>query len=763
MNYRYPLKSWMVDIFKEREINRNKLNTKFPFVIMSSAAKIVKSDPKATKKEILNQVAEILKSPNDASFVPLYKGCIITNHIDPKINYNVGKTLVGYDFRGKPIECDNETGRKISPVIIESVDIKVDGSAAFSKMATVRMRCFSLAQLELVEQFFLQMGMHVLIEFGDNSNISELINNKILATKEDYNQFVKDYLGYQTPTIKEFREYLEVCKKSKGTYDRYAGILYDYNYKIEQDGTYTITASYIQGNEINYAMPMTVMTSFGQLKVPANISLFKEIMYVIGNDMNLNLKPLLEIDEDTWKDAFFNWRRNSVITGLEAELTMPLDNVVSYTPYISLWFILKHIVNNLFEGGGQNPDFLLELPNEKGFELFKVDGEFIPMVPIKIHKYMTAQDGVVLFPSSQLPWYGVDGKGQLQACQPTVNGKINGFEVPVRGDKIEFIHPNGTEEIKLPDPFMIGDATNVYIDYNEVLTIYRKSYNRIDFIVQILELINDRSFGFFKLGYGTLIENKKATIVDFKLYSELKSTATQKDNARSDYRFKPLHYDSIVRDFDYTFTMDAIMASVAIRNANAFVAENKYANEQFTSLSSENQNRIMGLSSYANHTTSDGLYSINQIQYEKLTPPQGGFTQYDTKQKDIVQKPEKKNVDFQTISELTTLIKYRLPSSGEPDDIAVLAVANPNFLYTLFTGNTDNYDTNTQVLSNISISFKLDGISGFNIGETFNIDGVPEMRNKVGQFRISNIEHQINTTDGWTTTIQADWVYTYII
>ena len=84
MNYRYPLKSWMVDIFKEREINRNKLNTKFPFVIMSSAAKIVKSDPKATKKEILNQVAEILKNPNSAQYTPIYKGCIITNHIEQK-------------------------------------------------------------------------------------------------------------------------------------------------------------------------------------------------------------------------------------------------------------------------------------------------------------------------------------------------------------------------------------------------------------------------------------------------------------------------------------------------------------------------------------------------------------------------------------------------------------------------------------------------------------------------------------------------------
>lgn len=747
MNYRFPLKSWMVDIFRERQSNINKSNYKMPFVIMSSAAKVVQAEPKATKKEILEQIASILKNPNAK---PKYKGCIITNHIDPKINYNVGKTLVGYDFTGKPIECEGEIGRKISPVIIESVDVKVDGTAAFSKLATVRMRCFSLQQLELVEQFFLQMGMHVLIEFGDNSNASELINNKILATKSDYKQFVKDYLKYQIPTINEFRDYLEDCRKSKGSYDRYAGILYDYNYKIEQDGTFLITATYIQGNEVNYAMPLTYKTGFGMIKVPKTekLSLFKEIMYALADDTGMDLKTLLKLDEKAWKNEFFNFNKPTDTIA---------DKVISSTPYVSLRFILEVMLNNAIAAGGQNPDFTMAVPNTGDDHMFKIGKDnYDKIIPIKIHKYITAQDGTVLFPNKSFLTYGVDDKGQLTANKPLIDASINGKSIIVN-DTIEFIHPNGNEPINLPDPYVIGNALNIFIDYNEVLTKFRKAYNRIDFLVQILELINDRSFGYFKLGYGNLIENKKGTIVDFKLYNELKNPAKEKDPARIDYRFNPLHYNSIIRNFDYTFTMDVIMASVAIRNANAFVAENKYANEKFKAGTSESENRIMGLSSYSNHTTVDGLYSINQIQYERLTPPAAGFTQYES----VSDSANIPKTDL-SISQISTLIKYKLDPNDD-DSVVTLAVANPNYLYTLLTGNTEHYDTSTQVLSNISISFKIDGISGFNIGETFRIDGVPEMRNKIGEFRISNIEHTVDTTSGWVTTIHADWVYTYII
>jgi hypothetical protein len=747
MNYRYPLKSWMVEIFRQRQSDRNKMNSKMPFIIISSAAKIVQSEPKATKKEILDQVSNILKNPN---IKPKYKGCIITNHINPTINYNVGKTIVGYDFTGKPIECENETGRKISPVIIEGVDIKVEGTAAFSKMATVKMRCFSLQQLELVEQFFLQMGMHVLIEFGDNSNASELINNKILANKTNYNEFIKDYLKYQIPTIKEFREYLEDCKKSKGTYDRYAGILYDYTYKIEQDGTFLVQASYIQGNEINYAMPLTYNTGFGMLNVPTTpkISLFKEIIHNIANDTGMNLEPLLQLDEKKWKNEFFNWKKPTDTIA---------DKTISSTPYVSLRFIVEVMLNNIIASGGQNPDFTMVVPNSNGEQVFKIgNGNYDKIIPIKIHKYITAQDGTVLFPNKTFLTYGVDDKGQLTTSGPIIDASINGYSV-VLNDVVEFIHPNGNEKINLSDPFVIGNALNIFIDYNEVLTIFRKSYNRIDFLAQILQLINDRSFGFFRLGYGNLIENKLGTIVDFKLYNELRNPATEKDPARIDYRFNPLHYQSIIRQFDYTFTMDVIMASTAIRNANDFVAENKYVNDKLKANTSEYQDRIMGLSSYANHTTVDGLYSINQIQYEKLTPPASGFTQY----KSATNASDVQEIDL-TVSQITTLIKYKL-NPNDDNSIVTLAVANPNFLYTILTGNSDRQDTSTQVLSNISIQFTLDGISGFNIGETFKIDGVPEMRNKVGEFRISNIEHNVDVTNGWTTTIHADWVYTYII
>jgi hypothetical protein len=750
MNYRFPLKAWMVDIFKERQANINKSNYKMPFVIMSSAAKIVQAKPQATKKEILEQVADILKHPETAS--PKYKGCIITNHIDPKINYNIGKTIVGFDFDGKAIECENEAGRKISPVIIETLDIKVDGTAMFRKTATVTMKCFSLQQLELVEQFFLQMGMHILIEFGDNSNINELINQKILATKSNHKDFVDAYLNYQIPTTKEFKDYLDDCKKSKGTYDRYAGVLYDYNYKINNDGTFSVIATYIQGNEINYQMPLTLSTGFGTIKVPQDPkpTLFKEIMYNIANDMpGMDLQALNLLNENEWKDEFFNFDKTKNTIA---------DAVTSSTPYVSLKFILEVILNNIVAKGGQNPDFTMVVPNSGNNKIFKIGKDkYDKIIPIKIHKYITAQDGTVLFPNKSFPKYGVDKNGTLTKDTKNLQDVSINKKSIVVNDTVEFIHPSGNETINLPEPFTIGNALNIFIDYNEIISIFRKSYNRIDFLVQVLETINDRSFGFFKLGYGNLIENSLATVIDFKLYSELKKDATEKNPARKDFRFNPLSVDSIIRDFDYTFNMDSQMASIAILNANAFVAQNRYANEKVKSDSIEYQDRIYGLSSYANHATIDGLYSINEIQYKKLTPPTN--TQLYTKIDDsLLQSASLAG------SENESLIKYKLnPKDTGTGSVQTLAVANPNYLYTFLTGNTEKYDTNTQVTSNISISFKVDGISGLNIGETFKIDGIPEIRNKIGEFRIQNIEHSVNSNDGWITTIHADWAYTYII
>lgn len=749
MNYRFPLKTWIVDILKERQKDINKSNTKMPFIIMSSAAKLVKRNPGADITDVKKQIGEILSNPNS---VPEYSGCIITNHIDPKINYNVGQTVVGYDFSGKPIKCETESGRKVSPVIIESLDIKADGTAMTRKMAIVNIRCFSLHQLELVEQFFLQMGMHVLIEFGDNSNAQELINNDVLATKSDYAKFTKDFLKYQIPTGTEFAEYLEDCRKSKGSYDRFAGILYDYNYKINTDGTFSVMATYIQGNEINYQMPLTINTGYGLLNTSKKpkLSFFKEIIYNIANDMpGMDIQALEKLDEKTYEKEFFNF--NKVTNSTE-------DNSISSTPYVSLKFILDVILNNFLTKGGTNPDFKLKLPNAGNNKIFKIGGsKYDEIIPIKIHKFITAQDDAVLFPNKIFPKYFVDDKGILSVnTTKTIDASINGKSIVV-GEDVEFQHPSGNELINLKDPFVIGNALNIFVDYNRVITAWYQSYNRIDFLTQILELINDRGFGIFKLGYGNLYENSLATVIDFKLFSEIKKNPTEKDPARTDFRFNPLSINSIVRDFDFTFNMDANAAAIAIQNANAFVAENRFSNSANQSTAVEYRDRIYGLSSYANHATIDGYYSINQIQYDKLLPPSGGFSIYDSPIDGS--NPYTGSSDY-TFSEKDNLINYKL-NPNDKNSIQTLAVTNTNFLYTKLLNDKNHFNNDTQVLTNISISFKLDGISGFNIGETFEIDGVPEMRNKIGEFRINNIQHTMDNQNGWITTIEADWAYKY--
>ena len=195
MNYNFPLKSWIVDILKKREdfpYKQMRGNKSQAFVIMSSSIKLVKKEPSSSKKEILEQISKILKEPekNKAQ----YEGCIIVNNTNQALNYNEGKTVVGWDFNGTPVICDNESDRRISPVIIESLEVIGEGTGQTRKLANVKIRCFSLHQLELVEQFFLQPGTNVVIEFGDNTDYNNLIGSSALIPKNNHKNFVDKFI-----------------------------------------------------------------------------------------------------------------------------------------------------------------------------------------------------------------------------------------------------------------------------------------------------------------------------------------------------------------------------------------------------------------------------------------------------------------------------------------------------------------------------------------------------------------------------------------
>jgi hypothetical protein len=68
-----------------------------------------------------------------------------------------------------------------------------------------------------------------------------------------------------------------------------------------------------------------------------------------------------------------------------------------------------------------------------------------------------------------------------------------------------------------------------------------------------------------------------------------------------------------------------------------------------------------------------------------------------------------------------------------------------------------NPEPDTVLVSGVTVTIVIDGISGFATGDYFFIDGVPEIYNQNGCFQIMSIQQGINN-EGWLTTITADWL-----
>ena len=201
-----PLKDWVKTILEERENNPKASNTKMPFIIATSTSKVVNTKAKYLNvKDIEEKYQKIYKESN----VPdIYYGCIISNNINANLNYSNNKTSIGYDLTGKLIVAE-ESGRKVPTPIITSFDIDTGGRNNALKKGTLNIKCFSLKQFEMFEQFYCKFGMYVLVEFGDNT----FVDNGVSINKSDYNKFITQYkelIDYQSDISLYFKYLQEI-------------------------------------------------------------------------------------------------------------------------------------------------------------------------------------------------------------------------------------------------------------------------------------------------------------------------------------------------------------------------------------------------------------------------------------------------------------------------------------------------------------------------------------------------------------------------
>jgi hypothetical protein len=746
MIYLAPLKKWVVDILEGRENNPKVSNTKMPFVIMTSGAKIVKSSgPIKTKDEAIERAKEVILNNTGVE----YQGCIISNQINPSLNYSLGQTLVGFDFTGKAITAVGEEGRKISMPIIESVDINTDGTNNTLLTANVNVRCFSLKQLEMFELFFCKAGMHILIEYGDNSSSDSL--NQVMIPKSDYGKFVQTFKSFTQPTIKQFATYLEACQTSNGSYARVAGKLTNYSYSIEQDGTYSVQLVISQSNEYNLALPKAFITKYKHYEAPStNVSEWKQWTNKLVNDLpGLNPEMILKLKENDWKHHFFNWGKTN-----EDEL----DKTASNEAYLSLKFILQILGNNTAKQGN-NPEFIL-------FEedYFKIENSNERIIPITVHNNMISVDTNIIFPNENLPEFTFDeSTGEIKRKE----GSVVDASIGVGNDKLSLI-PNKkisfidslNENIILKIPeikkngqklidLKIGNALNIFVSYKVVGEAWERNTKTIDFIVDILDKINTTSFGLFKLRIGSLYEGAKQTIIDTKLYP----LNTEQPNNRKQYRFKPTTINSNIRDFKFNFELTDQVAAATIFNSSKFLANRKAKKEgKPENNGSVNFEELYQSIDYSAFSTADGYFSINEIDYHQLVPSQTKLDKEDIKKQKEAEDIEKE-AKRKSYNNFQTKFKFK------KGDIRTLIYDDYSFISTILELNSEDVRSRFELVTPIKVNLTIDGISGITCGETFRIDGIPEQYNKLGQFQITNTKHVINTDQGWTTEIEGEFRY----
>ena len=780
------LKPWVKEIFRNRERVTESSIFKVPFVILTSPALVTKqsSDTKLTLKERAEKFQDIINNTFAASSMDSYKGCIITNKIQNKDNsYQLGPSHIGVDFRGNRINVDGETNRAIPNPIIESLQIDTDGTGNTLKIATVGVRLFSLKQLEMFELFYLKPGMNLLLEFGNNQSVfadirrdyiknrygedsqktqtegaQNVINlQKVLVDKSNYDSFCSNFSELSIGDMKALQKYYKRVEDSRGTYEQVAGKVLDYTYSIEENGTYVVVLKITAGNEVSRAIPKSTTTASGKTKgTTVKPDDFNTWINQIEVDFGLpQLSEVVTKSDDS--KYFFNWGVANADKGYES---------LSKKPYITLGFVIDKILNhNVLVNAGFIDDALVGIGKQKFYTDANGGGE-MEMILANSAEALISSNENVIFPG-QLPSFIKDKTENTIVLKTDKNGNIettdcniNDLEYTIKNSTLfvenEKKHDTSPDEVKDyiqvyskdGDDIKLGNALNIFINYEAVLSLWRKAYTMLDFLEGILDMVNDNSYGLIKLILGTIEGGKfPAFIVDGKLRQDKKTLQGIMTSVDPAYRFRPTTISSIVKEFTYDFNMSENVAGRTLFNSYAYIAQTKAGknpdNEQLLGIQKDAYESV----DFYRTQNADGWYSLNYVDIKSIEKQQAKAQNNNG----LEQSTGTKSKTQEDVSKVIDASSKKFKTNN---GTKILIFQNEKVVSRYVAKSF--YEKNKSLLTPIEISITIDGISGISCGEYFKCDGVPEIHNVIGAFQIENVKHSV-TPDGWYTTLDARW------
>lgn len=736
-----PLKEWTVKKIKERESNKEALNTLMPFVVLSSAAVVTKS-PKSD-----SELKKVYRTKSYDAFS--YKGCVIANSTDILKNYQIGNTLVGYDLDGKPIEVEGETNRRVSMPIIESLEIDTDGGNNTLKTAQVKIRVFTLKQLEMFELFFLRPSMRVVLEYGWNSGIRNKIDitSKMFANKShrDYlDKFIKIFSHKEDAYRIAKGEYLKTLEQTQGDYDFMAGLVTNFNYSPQPDGTYDITLEISAGNELQLWMPVKQSKDSDKSDSKGESPKFTPYQTWVNKitaDLNTpSFKDKFFNKASDWEKEFFNWGAINITQK---------DTTFSKDPYISFKLILE-LVNNM--------KVFRESKETIGTTYFDTDGK-TKIIPISSNNIIISPTIDFILPGN-LPYIGVvkDAKKKdviiLDKDKPKENCLINGKKFNVSdSDKITEYTIYDVQKKPIEVPSSIGNLLNVYFRYDTFVSVYNGAYTSADVINSLLDTINANMYGLCKL---ELQKESDANTGSSLIIVDRKIPVLKPKQPQSDiFRFKVGALNSIVKEFNFNMELSTLMQAQALY-ASQLAISSTSTNTSPGSAAPEKDPYSHADLSYAKN--SDGYYSVNAVEIEIVRDGEEWNKVIEETANVEKKAPEPKDgeEEIENLAEVRNknYVRFKLDPTSKVETPKAYIYTDAGLIQKYI--KKTNEKAGTTALTYLDVTLAIDGMAGISCGEYFHIDGVPEIYNKNGYFQVTNVKQGIDN-NGWKTTIEAGY------
>lgn len=824
---RVPFDTWVQRVLEVREKNTFRGMNKNPYVILTSAARVRQAKgtkvPKNEKQRLENLYKSVVNSPKEGEVT--YNGCIIRNNSNvTELSYAKDKTIVGIDFNGKYIVVDGEQGKFLSTPIIEKVDIDTDGPNAAIKQGKVTIRCFSLKQLEMFSLFFMQPSMPVILEFGDGTILFEKEKYKNVLDKvydtngqqatmrssvneclipKSWNDIHTQFFKYFKSPKSGIQAYNDNILKSIGSYDCLVGLITDFNFSYDQDGTYGVDLTIQAGNQISSALRTSTSVDKKISENPSSKdkkiiiddnAIVDYIVSMLDLDKGALIKTMQKYPLDTTdtKDEYRGWIKKGTFNFVPKNSTSKEKND-SKTQYVSLGFILQVLAN--YQLYTQKQDSKLSQTFEIHIPTYKPDerkDRQEPIIPMLVSRNIISYDERVIYPHDNVPvveYNKTKKQVELNTQKPT-DGTINGVNFLIKSNTLKNPYDTQYEESwKLnndnrKEKFSFANGMNIFISFNEVNKLWLQQVYRINFVYEILSLVNKNCYGFNNLVYAPSFVNGQSSIIDYNFAHSLEtelirtsitsspfSQSAKKNNeiANQLYKFKIGPQHGTLYDFSLEMNLPDTLASKTVFNFGTElqnVQKLKSKNKKPEELTDEEKEEL------ANDTIAEDVRVASRYQRTLLANTTDGWESFDW----IMWKSVENAIKEQGSSPPQINPSAEKQEEAKQDEAAIKNNITANCVVFLIDANKRR----TLVYKNLAflqdkvyskfekklkgapapirVTFTIDGFSGLRVGQVFRIDGVPQVYNEVGCFMIEKMSHSIEN-EGWKTKIEASLVY----